>query len=444
MARFTDTPQRTTLPAGYLALALLLLAALVAGWLLFTPEDEELHTSTRAISDKPVIAVLPFKNPGADPEQDYFSDGISADLITDLSKLSGLAVIARNTVFSFRNGDIDTRRVREELKPDYIVEGSILKQGDQVSISARLFDANSSTSLWADSFDGTLENTFAFQHSVTSSIIAALGIKLTDRERSRIMRKYSNSIEAYDLFLHGWQHLWLSSREGTLQARDYFLRAIELDSGFARAYANLAITYIYDHLLRWSDDQDESLTMANAYADRALAIDPDLPQVYWVKGFADIFRRDYEQSLEHAQKTIELDPNFADGHVLLATTLNYTGKPDAADIEMRKAMQLNPAHPAIYKVIHGEIFFNKHEYAKAIGNFNFVLHTNPEDEETRLWLAAAYAHVGEIGEAAWQLEQTRITGRELTQEYIESVIPFRDPAQRQHFIDGLYQAGLAE
>jgi TolB-like protein/DNA-binding winged helix-turn-helix (wHTH) protein/Tfp pilus assembly protein PilF len=435
---------RKTIPLGYLALAALVVVALAAGWFAITGERGDSPRVAIAISEKPVIAVLPFRNISDDIQQDYFSDGITTDLITDLSRLSGLSVIARNSVFVFKHVDIDIRRIKQELGVDYVVEGSIRKVGEQVRISAQLIDAGSGINIWAERFDGTLDNIFAFQDAVTSEIIAALKVKITDKERTRLARKYSNSIEAYDLFLHGWQNLWLSSREGTLLARDYFQKAIELDRGFARAYANLALTYIYDHQLGWSEDSEESLRMAHQYADQAIEIDPDLPQVYWVKGFAEIFHKDYKQSLEHAQKALDLDPNFADGYGLLATTLNYAGKPDQADIEMRKAMQLNPMHPAIYKVIHGEIFFNKHEYAKAIGNFNFALQTNPENEESRLWLAAAYAHVGEIEEAAWQLEQIRISGRDLSLQHIENVVPFKDPAQRKHFINGLYKAGLKE
>jgi adenylate cyclase len=437
----TSTPRKSVF-TGYLVLAVLVLTALVAGVFVFTGESRDPQQDAVAISEKPVIAVLPFRNLSADTQQDYFGDGITADLITDLSKLSGLSVIARNSVFAFRNSDVDIRMVKRELGVDYVVEGSIRKVGEQVRISARLVDAGSGINLWADRFDGTLDNIFAFQDTVTSEIISALKINLTDKERTRLARKYSSSIEAYDLFLHGWQSLWLSSREGSLQAREYFRQAIELDNRFARAYANLALTYIYDHMLGWSEDSEESLRMAHSYADQAIAIDPDLPQVYWVKGFADIFHKDYKQSLENAQKAIDLDPNFADGYGLLATTLNYAGRPDEADVEMRKAMQLNPMNPAIYKVIHGEIFFNKREYAKAIGNFSFALQTNPESEESRLWLAAAYAHVGETEEASWQLEQIRISGRELSLEHIENVIPFSDPTQRKHFIDGLYKAGL--
>jgi TolB-like protein/DNA-binding winged helix-turn-helix (wHTH) protein/Tfp pilus assembly protein PilF len=443
-ASLQETPAapRTAIPFGYLSLAFLLLAALLAGLYLVTGENEKPPQHDGPASEKPVIAVLPFRNLGADIQQEYFSDGITSDLITDLSKLSGLSVIARNSVFAFKDSDVDVHRIRQDLGTDYVVEGSIRKAGDRVRISARLIDAKSGINIWADRFDGTLDNIFAFQDAVTSEIIAALEIRLTDKERTRLARKYSNSIEAYDLFLHGWQQLWLSSREGMLQARDYFRKAIELDNRFARAYANLALTYIYDHLLGWSGDPEEALRMAHRYADQAIAIDPDLPQVYWVKGFADIFRKDYRQSLENAQRAIDLDPNFADGYGLLANTLNYAGNPEQADIEMRKAMRLNPRHPAIYKVIHGEIYFNRRDYANAIENFNLALQTNPESEEPRLWLAAAHAHAGDLEEAGWQLEQIRISGRDLSLEHIESVIPFKDPAQRKHFIDGLYKAGL--
>ncbi len=420
---------------------LAVLASVTAYFFRDAVTDSSQH-ATQASNDKRVIAVLPFKNLSDDVQQDYFSDGITADLITDLSKISGLSVIARNSVFIYKNTDVDIRNVKQELGVDFVVEGSVRKVGDQVRISARLIDAGSSINIWADRFDGTLDNLFAFQDSVTTKIINSLEVTLTERDRTRLAQKYSNSIEAYDEFLRGWQNLWLSSREGMYRARGHFLKAIELDDQFARAYANLALTYIYDHLLGWSDDDDAALLKAQEYADKAIAIDPELPQVYWVKGFADIFSRDYRQSLEHAQHAIDLDPGFADGYGLLATTLNYAGKPKEADKVMRQAMQQNPKYPAIYNVIHGEIFFNMRDYEKAIENFSYALEVNPEIEEARIWLAAAYANIGDIDEAGWQLEQIRMNGRDLSLQRIEKVIPFKDPEQREAFIDSLYKAGL--
>lgn len=411
-----------------------------------TPNSSQSTTqpSARQSAGKLVIAVLPFKNLSDDVQQDYFSDGITADLITDLSKISSLSVIARNSVFIYKDTDVDIRDVKQELGVDFVVEGSVRKVGDQVRITARLIDASSSINIWADRFDGSLDNLFAFQDSVTTKIINSLEVTLTERDRIRLAQKYSNSIEAYDEFLRGWQNLWLSSREGMYRAREHFLKAIELDDQFARAYGNLALTYIYDHYLGWSDDDAEALQKAHEYADKAIEIDPALPQVYWVKSFAEIFTRDYQQSLKHAQHAIDLDPSFADGYGLLATTLNYAGNPKEADKMMRKAMQLNPKYPAIYNVIHGEIYFNMHDYDKAIENFTHALDVNPASEESRIWLAAAYANIGDIDEASWQLEQIRMSGGNLSLHRIEKVIPFKDPGQRKAFIDSLYRAGLKE
>jgi adenylate cyclase len=406
------------------------------------PGRVQTQPSSEKVKGQRIIAVLPFKNLSDDVQQDYFSDGITADLITDLSKISSLSVIARNSVFIYKNTDVDIRAVKQELGVDYVVEGSVRKFGNRVRISARLIDAGSSINIWADRFDGTLDNLFDFQDSVTTKIINSLEVTLTKNDRTRLARKYSNSIEAYDEFLRGWQNLWLSSREGMYTARQHFLKAIELDDQFARAYANLALTYVYDHLLGWSEDADAALANAQKYADKAISVDPGLPQVYWVKGFADIFSRDYRRSLENAQHAIDLDPGFVDGYGLLATTLNYAGNPKEADKVMRKAMRLNPKYPAIYKVIHGEILFNLHDYKGAIENFSEALEANPESEEARIWLAAAYANIGDIDEASWQLEQVRMSGSNLSLQRIESVIPFQDPEQRKSFIDSLYRAGL--
>ena len=426
------------------ALIIIILLSIPGLWLFtgYTPEHGD--RSEISPASKPAIAVLPFKNLSNDPEQEYFSDGITADLITDLSKLSGLSVIARYSVFTYKNAEIDVHEVGEELGVSYMLEGSIRKSGDQVRISASLIDTHSNYTIWADRFDGTLDNIFAFQDEVTSKIISSLEIRLTDKDRTRLAHKYSNSIEAYDLFLQGWQSLWLSSQDGVLQAREYFKKAIELDNNFARAHANLALTYIYDHMHGWSAESDQALQQAHMYADRAISIDPDLPQVHWVKGFADIFNRNYQQAARRAEKSIELDPNFADGYGLLATTLNYAGKPKQAAQEMQKAMRLYPGHPFIYKVIYGEILFNQHDYENAIENFTLALESNPEIVESRLWLAAALAHSGRRDDASWQLEQIQATGSKLSLEHIEAVIPFKDPEQRKHLIDGLYKAGLGQ
>ncbi|MCW8853522.1 MAG: winged helix-turn-helix domain-containing protein [Gammaproteobacteria bacterium] len=432
---------RSQLP--YLFFGSVVLVALsIILWMNKGSDTLNIDAISQQVIQRPSLAVLPFKNFSNDPEQDYFSDGMTADLITDLSKLSGLSVIARNSVFAYKNSDIDVRKVGEELGVHYIVEGSVQKVADTVRISARLIDSRTGFNVWAERFDGELKNVFKLQDEVTNKIVAALEIKLTERERLQLAREYTDSIEAYDHFLHGWQLFWNLSRDSNLIAREYYLKAIELDGNFARAYSNLALTYAYEYINGWSEAPGLAIENAKHYAEKALSLDDSLPQIHWVMGLIETFGKNYQHAMQEARRSIELDPNFADGYGLLATVLNYAGQTRDALEVMDKAMQLNPRHSFIYKVIRGEIHFNLHEYDKAIEYFNLALERNPVAEEPRLWLAAAYAHQNRLGDARWELEQINNTDDELSIDYFDQVIPLKDPVQRKHLIDGLYKAGL--
>ena len=390
------------------------------------------------------IAVLPFENLSNDPDQEYFSDGITADLITDLSKISSLAVIARHSVFRYKDRDVDVRDLREELGITYVVEGSVRKAGDRVRISASLIDARTGHHLWAERFDGDLKNIFALQDEVTRKVVSSLAVRLTEQERTTLAHEYTKSIEAYDEFLQGWQLFWVLSKETNPLARAHFQKAVELDDGFARAYANLALTYAYDYINAWHDDPDYAIERARYFAKKGLELDPGLPQVHWVMALIHMFSREYQAALEEAQQTLQEDPNFADGHGIMAAILNYAGRPGQALDAMHRATRLNPYHPHIYLIIRGEIHFNLRDYANAVRDFETALTRNPEAQEARLWLAAAYAHANQIDEAGWQLEHIRHAGIDLTLQYVEKVVPLNDPSQRRHLLDGLYKAGLME
>jgi TolB-like protein/DNA-binding winged helix-turn-helix (wHTH) protein/Flp pilus assembly protein TadD len=437
----TTLPKTGKRPLMIAVFAMLVIVVFLV-WTFAGPNLSDPDPNHRTATDKPGIAVLPFKNISNDPEQDYFSDGMTADLITDLSKISGLSVIARNSVFTYKNNPADVRKVGEELNVRYVIEGSVRKANNTLRISARLIDTRSGFNLWADRFDGSLENIFVLQGEVAAKIISSLEVTLTEQERVQIARKYTASIEAYDHFLYGWRDLWEFSKDGNRDAREHFLKAIELDADFARAYANLAITYVYDFMHGWSQTAEQSLEQANLYARKAIEIDDSLPQVHWAMGLTEIFNRNYQKALLAAEKAISLDPNFADAYGELATILNYAARPEEALTMMQKAMELNPLHPFIYKVIRGEIYFSLHDYEKAIGDFTDALERNPEAQEARLWLAAALGHTGRIADAKWELDQVRVSGANLSLDYIEKVIPFKDPTQRKHLVDGLYKAGL--
>jgi len=399
------------------------------------------------LADKPVVrvpalAVLPFENLSNDPAQEYFSDGMTSDLITDLSKISGIAVIAWSSVFSYKNSDIDVRQLKEELDIDYVVAGTVRKIGSTLRVSARLINAENGVNVWADRFDADIHDVFAIQDDATAKIVSSLKVKLTDSEKKNIAQVYTNSIAAYDEFLRGWTHFWRYTRDDNRQAREFYLKAIDLDKDFARAYANLAVTYSFDYMNGWSAAPEQSLQQAHFYATRAAALDASLPQVQWAVGIVNTYSKNYDAAIVAAEKAIAHAPNFADGYGLLATVLNYAAKPKKAEQAMQKAIRLNPRHPFIYKMILGQIYFNLYEYQKAEAHFTSALERNPTAQEVRLWLAATYANMGRTADAGWELDQIRANGGELTVESVEKFIPIEDPSFRKHLLDGLIKAGL--
>jgi len=249
---------------------------------------EQVNEPMKSQSGKPIIAVLPFQNLSNDKTQDYFSDGMTADIITDLSKISSIAVIAQNSVFAYREPQ-DVRQLGKDLGVTHIVEGSVQKAGITIRISARLVDTRSGFNLWTDRFDGKLNHIFKLQDEVTQKVVSSLEISLTESERQKVAQLYTKSIEAYDEFLKGWQSFWFMSQEANHRARDHFNKALELDDNFARAYANLALTYAYDYLNAWHPEPSYSMRQAKYFSKKAVLFDPSIPQVHWVESLTFMF-----------------------------------------------------------------------------------------------------------------------------------------------------------
>ncbi len=423
----------------------LLLITLVSTRLITNLQDvRNKRANNSAIPTIPVIAVLPFKNLSRGSEQEYYSDGLTADLIVDLAKLSKISVIARNSVFAYKNLETDLNDVGETLGAHYIVEGSVQRLKNKLRITVRLTDVKNKLTLWAERYDGKLEDVFDFQDKVVEKIVSSLEVRLSDMERERLAHKYSNSIEAYDEFLKGWQLLWLQSKEGVFQSRGHFFETLKLDDKFARAYANISLSYIYDYLNGWSDNAQQVLKNAHLYADKGLLVDDSFSQVHFAKGLAYTFSGEYQKAIIEVEKSLALNPNFADGYGLLATALNYGGKPIQAEVAMLKAMRLNSGYPGVYMVIYGEILFNQYKYKEAIKIFEAVLDRNPEYVEARRWLAATLAIEEQLDEANWQVELLRASGSNTSIKRIEASLPFKDPEQAKYFIEGLRKAGFTQ
>lgn len=432
---------------GWTAIALGIAMALgVIAWFLYLQpllqERAFSETTVLPLPDEPSIAVLPFDNLSGDPGQAYFSDGITDDLTTRLAHLSGLFVIARNTAFTYKDRPVNVQEVGRQLGVRYVVEGSVQKVGDRVRINAQLIDAATGFHLWAERFDRELGDVFALQDEVTSDIVAALEVELSEAERRTLAQRYTDDLEAYDAFLQGWEQLWRGTYEANLRAREHFARATRLDPRFARAYANQALTYVSETGLLLPEG---SLDQAYDLAQTAVALDASLPQVHWVLADVHIFRGELEQALAASDKVLALEPNYADGYAQRAAILRQLGRPEEALTFIERAMRLNPRYPAMYLRELGEIHFMMRHYEDAIASLEAALERNPNLWDARLFLAASYAHADRVEDAEWQLLEVLTVNPDLTLAGVGRVGEgYANDADLDHLVEGLRKAGLTQ
>lgn len=390
------------------------------------------------------ITVLPFENLGNDPDQEYFADGITDDLITELAKYPNLLVIARDSSFLYKNQPIDVREVANKLNVRFVLHGSIRREGQQVRVNVQLIDAATGSHLWAERYDGQMNSVFEFQDSITRKVGSTLVVKVSTGKQQDFGIPLTNNTEAYDDFLYGRQHFYLyANKSENEKARGFFRKAIEFDPDFAMAYAMLAWTHVFEAMNGWSDAREFSLRRAQGLATKAIASQKSIPIAYFVRGLAYREMGEYEKALTEAQKAIEYDPNYANGHVLLATLLYYAGRPQEGLERIQKAMQINPHHPYNYTFHLGQAYFILRRYDEAIDAFQQGIATNPAAERLHVWLAAAYAQSGEIDEAEWEADQVLTLNPEFSIEHLQDAFPFRDPADHEHFLGALRKAGLS-
>ena len=298
------------------------------------------------------IAILPFTNMSGDPEQEYFSDGITEDIITDLSKIAGLTVIARNSSFTYKGRAVDVRAVGRELGVSSVLEGSIRRAGNRVRITAQLIDATSGGHLWADRYDRDLTDIFEVQDDVTHRIVEALKVTLSPAEKAQLNDSGTSNIEAYDCALRGREVLLGNpkSRSTFEQSKAFFIRAIEIDPKYAQAYAGLGFAYMFDYQNRWSDDPDGSLPLAKHYAEQAIEKNPKEPLARIVAAVAATFDRDLDRAKSEVDAALALNPNLAMAYNVLGGICSYSGQPLEAIPMIERAMRLDPA--ASHQYLH--------------------------------------------------------------------------------------------
>lgn len=392
---------------------------------------------------KPSIAVLPFVNMSGDAEQEYFADGISEDIITALSKLSQLFVIARNSSFTFKGRNVNMQEVGKSLGVRNVLEGSVRKSGNRVRITAQLIDAATGGHLWADRFDRDLTDIFAVQDDVTQKIVAALALNLTERDRQRLSTEHTDNLEAYDFFLRGREQLSRMTKEQVIHGRDLLQRAAELDPNFAPAHAYIALAHALEYVNRWSESPEESLAHADASARRAVALDDAYPYAHWTLGIVSTYARHLDMAISEARRSIALAPNLANGHETLGNALHYSGRSEEALACFERAVALNPYYPDTYLHFQAQAPFQLGRYQEAVEFLKRRLVRNPWTDTSRVLLAACYGQLGRFDEAREVWEEVFRVNPDYSLEHRRAVLPYKNPADFEHVVDGLRKAGLA-
>jgi adenylate cyclase len=398
------------------------------------------------LPERPSIVVLPFNNMSRDPEQEYFSDGITEDIITDLSKVSGLFVIARNSAFVYKDKTFSVPHVCRELGVKVALEGSIRKAGDRVRVTTQLIDGSSGGNLWAERYDRELTDIFEVQDDITQRIITALKITLSEAEKSRIVNGGTKDVDSHDLFLKGRELIGgvKKDREMFDQATACFRRAIELDPTYAAPYAGLGMAYVLDHQNRWSETPETSLVEAERLASEAIANDDQDPYAHRVASLVAMFKMDYQRWADEADRALSLNPNFALALSARGAVHIYTGQPKMAIPYIERAMRLDPA--GLQQSLHflATAYFVAGDYEAAADLYRDRIAINPTTDMSRAFLASALGHLGNLDEAreVWR-ELKEFNPRYSHVEHIGR-LPFRDPADAEKFTLGLRKAGLVQ
>jgi adenylate cyclase len=451
-------PERRWWPVAVAMVATLLLSGGGALWW-----QSWRHNATPAsiqrmefpLPDKPSIAVLPFENLSDDPEQEYFTDGMTEDLITDLSKVSGLFVIARNSVFTYKGQAVKVQQVAEELGVRYVLEGSVRRAGDTVRINAELIDAMTGGHLWAERYDGHLADVFALQDKVTGSIVAALALNLTDGEAELQNQIETDVPAAYDAFLQGWEFYRRFTADDFVKAIFYFKKAVELDSDYGRAYAALASVY-WESVRQgdpWTSKVSPDLanfggsftaSRLNAEKYLRLALKHPSPLAHRVASAINWDYRQFDAAIAEAASAAALDPNDPDGHVALAWAKIFGGSPQDALAAVERAMRLDPRHPGDYMYVLGVARFSLGQYDDAVAALERAHERSPEYLDINVPLAAAYAHLDRHEEARTALTRYTDVWRTFATD-IDGVLswwPFKRESDVRRFGGGLVEAGL--
>jgi adenylate cyclase len=318
------------------------------------------------LPDKPSIAVLPIANLSDDPQQAFFADGMTDDLITDLSKLSGLFVIARNSSFAYKERSVDVRQVSEELGVQYVLEGSIRRVGDRIRINAQLIDATTGGNLWTERYDKQFDDVFSIQDDITQLVVTSLEVTLTEGEQARYRRGQTKDVKAYEFYTKGLEHYRRSTPADNAEVLRFFEAAVSRDPDFLHALADIGWTELNNWRFQWGAKPKESFARAQKAAKDVLSSDEEHSTANALLGALFRYQGDFENAIVYGRRAVETEPNGADVMATLATTLMYAGESESALTHIERAMRLSPRHPSWYLFTLGAVHRQLGHYEKAV------------------------------------------------------------------------------
>jgi adenylate cyclase len=393
------------------------------------------------LPEKPSVAVLPFDNMSGDPEQGYFADGITEDIITDLSKVSGLFVIARNSSFAYKGKSPDIRQVSRELGVRYVLEGSVRKVGGRVRINAQMIDGTTGGHLWAERYDREIADIFTVQDEVTRTIVGALKVRLTESEATRREGRAKIDPEVYDLLVRSRQTILQLSPTAAVEARKMLEHVLELDPGQAQAYARLAIISFADYANRWNGATSDSLARALELARKAIEVDETEPQGHIALALALSWLRRLDEAEIAAERALALSPNLADAHAGLGNIRDFQGRFDDAVALYEQAYRLDPQFDMALHFL-GRSLLAMGRYDEAEIAFKRRLMLAPRSDMTRFYLACLYGLTGRHDEAKRFWRETLEVNPGFSIDHIKRALPYKDPTLIDRLSNGLREAGI--
>jgi len=440
-----EAPSPPAIQAKRIWLLVIVALLVPAGWLIghFASHEERREISAATPSGEqaddgvPTLTVQPFLLLGADDSQAYLAQGLTLDLITDLSRLSGLWVIGSRSIMG-QKGDES-----EPVAARYRVQGEVQRSDGRIRVHVHLLDAESGRQIWSERYQRPFDNLFQLQEEISRQIVATLSLKVSVAEQQRLAHRYTSSVEAYERFLQAQPLLLVRLKAENERARQLYREAIGLDPSFARAYAGLALSYAADFRNRWVSDSVKALEQARRMARTALQIDPEIAEVYWVLAYVNVQQRQHEKALGLLRKATSLDRSFADAYGLMGGIHTYMGLPGETPALIRTAIRLNPEAGYLYYLLLGRAYFFLGDWEQALINLDEALERNPANLEAHLYKAASLESSGDHEGALWEREEILALQADFAADAWLSTYPMTDRGQVQRLLSALAASGLA-